>query len=777
MLEAALAAHDAGLSVVRVAVDGTKQPVGRWKEYQSARADRDTVEGWFAGGHAGLGVICGQVSGGLEMFEFEGRALEDGTADAFREAMKAAGLDALLRRIMLGYREVTPSGGRHLLYRCAEISGNTKLARRIDPETGEVEVLIETRGEGGFVVVAPSNGSTHPSGRPWELRSGGFDTIATITPDERNAMFDVARTFDQPAPPSSATDVHSVAWNDAEVTPWEDFDRTHSCGQVLEAAGFVMQSTSSDGVNYTRPGKDPRLGSSATVWNDDATCTLFSTSINAPGEFVTGHRKLRPSQLHAALNHGGDFARAASEWRRTMSSSRRTVGQNPVTAGAARTAPAEDLNLPESFWSARPWLGTVRAVARRRLVPPDHLLGCVLARMAALTPHTVALPALVGSYSNLSLLAVLMGMSNAGKSISNRVATELVPAPVGFPDNMPLGSGEGMVEILFDYVEEDVDGKKVKVKRQVRHGAIVFIDEGAVLADLAGRSGSTVLPTIRSIFSGSAIGQTNASKERHRVVPAGQAVFGIVMALQPAVAADLLAGEGAGTPQRFLFMNPLDLDHPGDLEPWDAAPLEPLDWSPPTTLDMRSIEHRPRGYVRHVLEVDDEVATEVRAHRLATLRGHPVDDGWAHRDLVRLKVAAILTIADDRIDITTDDWHLAGVVTDTTHRVRLQVEAEVRAKAEEQHEARIRLQVRATDATTASAESKALASGSRSAGRAVWNATNDSSESVPQRDLTLAVASKHRELVGMEEIIDRAVADGFIVRDVKRFQRGRSDPR
>jgi len=81
MLTAALAWHDAGCSVVRVATDGTKAPLGVWKTYQSERADRDTVAGWFAAGHPGIGVVCGPVSGHLEMLELEGRAVADGLVE------------------------------------------------------------------------------------------------------------------------------------------------------------------------------------------------------------------------------------------------------------------------------------------------------------------------------------------------------------------------------------------------------------------------------------------------------------------------------------------------------------------------------------------------------------------------------------------------------------------------------------------------------------------------------------------------------------------------
>jgi hypothetical protein len=57
--------------------------------------------------------------------------------------------------------------------------------------------LIETRGEGGYLVIAPSNGRVHPTGKPYVLRRGGLATIAEITPEEREALWALARSFDE----------------------------------------------------------------------------------------------------------------------------------------------------------------------------------------------------------------------------------------------------------------------------------------------------------------------------------------------------------------------------------------------------------------------------------------------------------------------------------------------------------------------------------------------------------------------------------------------------
>ena len=95
--DAALALHDAGLCVLPAAADGTKMPgVRTWKQYQTTRPDRDQVRTWTQ--HAmGIGVLCGQVSGNLEMLEIEG-AHVDRLADIETAATTDGCLD-LLRRL------------------------------------------------------------------------------------------------------------------------------------------------------------------------------------------------------------------------------------------------------------------------------------------------------------------------------------------------------------------------------------------------------------------------------------------------------------------------------------------------------------------------------------------------------------------------------------------------------------------------------------------------------------------------------------------------------
>ena len=198
ILQAALDFFDAGVSVVPASMNGTKAPITTWKQYQVTRASREQLQSWFGGNATGIGIITGAVSGNLEMLELEGRAVNGGLLDEAREIAHSSGLGDLWEIISNGYVEFTPSGGLHWLYRIADepVPGNTKLARRPGENDG-IEVLAETRGEGGFVVTAPSYGATHPSGQPWVLLKGSPALIPMLSMEERNAVHAIFKALDR----------------------------------------------------------------------------------------------------------------------------------------------------------------------------------------------------------------------------------------------------------------------------------------------------------------------------------------------------------------------------------------------------------------------------------------------------------------------------------------------------------------------------------------------------------------------------------------------------
>jgi putative DNA primase/helicase len=67
ILLTALEFANEGICVVPVATDGSKRPaIASWKQYQETMPTTSELMTWF-GSAEGVGVICGKVSGNLEM--------------------------------------------------------------------------------------------------------------------------------------------------------------------------------------------------------------------------------------------------------------------------------------------------------------------------------------------------------------------------------------------------------------------------------------------------------------------------------------------------------------------------------------------------------------------------------------------------------------------------------------------------------------------------------------------------------------------------------------
>jgi len=309
ILQAALDFYDAGVSVVPAAMNGTKAPITSWKQYQVTRADREQLQAWFAGNQTGIGIITGAVSGNLEMLELEGRAVNGGLLDEAREIAHSSGLGELWEIISNGYVEFTPSGGLHWLYRIADepVPGNTKLARR-PGENDTIEVLAETRGEGGFVVTSPSHGATHPSGQPWVLLKGSPALIPMLSMEERNAVHDIFKALDRmPHKEQVVQNLSQSVQNSTGEKPGDDFNAKAQWSDILIDWKQVFTS---NGVTYwRRPGKTTGI-SATTGRNDGDNLYVFTTSTSFEAE--------KPYSKFAAfahLHHNGDFSSAAKDLR------------------------------------------------------------------------------------------------------------------------------------------------------------------------------------------------------------------------------------------------------------------------------------------------------------------------------------------------------------------------------------------------------------------------------------------------------------------------------
>lgn len=295
-----------GISVVPIRTDATKQPalIG-WREYQKRRASEMELERWFASGEPGLAFITGAVSGNLEALDFDDQRIFDAWLSRVQEEPALA---SLYEHVSWGYLEATPAGGRHLLYRCNVIEGNQKLASR--PNGDKRETLIETRGEGGLIIVAPSRGLVHPSRKSYTLLRGGVSSIRTITAHQRSLLFEVARSFNK-MPPVDLSVIpprKPLPVGSDDVRPGDLFNQQGSWEEVLIPHGWQLVRVVNGEGYWRRPGKRGPGISATTNHNGHDLLYVFSTS--TVFEFEKGYTKF---SAYTWLNHNGDFSAAARE--------------------------------------------------------------------------------------------------------------------------------------------------------------------------------------------------------------------------------------------------------------------------------------------------------------------------------------------------------------------------------------------------------------------------------------------------------------------------------
>ena len=174
--EKAKAYLKAGLSVLPANRAQKRPCLPRWSEFQTRLPTEPEVGHWFAGLHDAICIVCGEVSGNLEVIDF------DNHGELFPKWKEAIPGDLLAKLVI----EQTPSGGYHVAYRCKEpISGNMKLAQ--GERDGKMVTLAETRAKGGLVLCSPTEG--------YELRQGDYAALPVLSLEERISLRDAAKAL------------------------------------------------------------------------------------------------------------------------------------------------------------------------------------------------------------------------------------------------------------------------------------------------------------------------------------------------------------------------------------------------------------------------------------------------------------------------------------------------------------------------------------------------------------------------------------------------------
>jgi hypothetical protein len=298
MLNEALHYVRSGLSIIPCLL--SKRPVVTWKPYQATRPAEIDVYRWFwplkPVGEA-IAIVTGAISGNLEVLDFDDPTL---FPPWYTQVLQAGirGLPVVQ----------TQSGGYHVYYRAPEVVGNQKLAGR--PECkGRYKTLIETRGEGGYVLAPPSYGYT--------LQDSSLTAIPALTTQQRQTLLELARSFDQrPADPQPVQrhkprTRHTRRARSGGLRPGDDYNRRGEVFDVLEKHRWHLVRRTGEETHWRRPGKS--TGTPSATFNYGGSNLFFVFSTNAvPFEPERSYSRFG---VYAMLEHRGNYAAAARQLR------------------------------------------------------------------------------------------------------------------------------------------------------------------------------------------------------------------------------------------------------------------------------------------------------------------------------------------------------------------------------------------------------------------------------------------------------------------------------
>lgn len=285
----------AGVNVI--ATDASKTSIVKWTPFQKDLVTDSQMVSQFSNPKAeGLAIICGAVSGGLEVIDVDLKNDTTGTLwERLSEKLREAALFDLFRI------SKTRNGGYHLLYRCEVIEGNQPLAAR--PKTAEEHadqpnkkgiVLIETRGERGYIVAPPSPG--------YEWQGG---TLKVLTIEQRDLLFEICRSFNEVIEPAKTPRESKVQAKEYGLSPFEDYNKRGDVIGLLEKHGWTVVRDQGAKVVFKRPGK-----------SDSKSSGDFNRELNWFSVFTTNsvfeaNRAYLPYAVYATLECHSDFSEAA----------------------------------------------------------------------------------------------------------------------------------------------------------------------------------------------------------------------------------------------------------------------------------------------------------------------------------------------------------------------------------------------------------------------------------------------------------------------------------
>lgn len=299
-----------GFSVIPV--NSNKNPaLDSWGKYVYSPIRLEEVDSIFSAVPEGLALIMG---GKKKLTAIDVDLKYDITGELSTNLKKAIGSKLLSKMCC----HSTVSGGLHLIFSCSKVEGNQKLAsrratkdeklstlRRALLKDVEIDialqtaisdnsrVLIETRGEGGYILVPPTSGYKHIYGK-----------IQEIDPSEYNDLLDICRSFNSYIPQVKNYQLAKASrGGEDKANTFKNFNENCDVLKLLETFGWEHAGYSADGyAKIKRPGT--ATPHSAYFNPKDNSFWVFTTSTS-----FECNKKYTPTDILLNLKYNNDGAR------------------------------------------------------------------------------------------------------------------------------------------------------------------------------------------------------------------------------------------------------------------------------------------------------------------------------------------------------------------------------------------------------------------------------------------------------------------------------------
>ncbi|KKN79705.1 hypothetical protein LCGC14_0337270 [marine sediment metagenome] len=260
----------------------------------------------------GFGLLAGERSkygdALAEIIDIDLKYSLDGTLWKDYKAEIQAAAPGLLKKLVI---HKTINSGFHFLYRCQFIEGNKKLAKRRDDGPSKTKVLIETRGEGGYVVVPPSKG--------YEVMNNSMLDLPEISVQEREVLFSCAKIFNETDDSELRTELASdrrmynrQATRHEDNNPFEEYNKRGDVLRLLTDHGWSVAKEKGTKKLLKRPGETSNnYGADLDIIDGIYMFHVYTSSTQFQVD-----KTYSPSQIFTMLECDDDWTIAARKLRK-----------------------------------------------------------------------------------------------------------------------------------------------------------------------------------------------------------------------------------------------------------------------------------------------------------------------------------------------------------------------------------------------------------------------------------------------------------------------------